>query len=137
MSQLPFIISLPTDSRKAAFAFYRDGLGLETVGEPDDDGIPEPLQIALNDRARVMLVPTVGFGWITGERGTAEPGTNECMLLLPVESDDEVDAVIERARRAGGEIVTEPDQQRWGYAGAFADLDGHLWMVRTGLQQAE
>ncbi len=56
------------------------------------------------------------------------------MLLLPKESDQEVDETIERARRAGAEIVTEPGEQRWGYAGAFAEPDGHLWMVRTGLQ---
>ncbi len=33
--------------------------------------------------------------------------------------------------------MTEPNEQRWGYAGAFADPDGHLWMVRTGSQIAE
>jgi predicted lactoylglutathione lyase len=134
MSERPFIVSLPTQSRRAAFEFYRDGMGFETVGELAADGIPEPLQIAISEHARIMLVPTVGFGWVTGEHQTAEPGTSECMLVLPVESDDEVDAVIERARRAGAEIVTEPGPQPWGYSGAFADLDGHLWMVRTGLQ---
>jgi uncharacterized protein len=24
-----------------------------------------------------------------------------------------------------------PGQQPWGYAGAFADPDGHIWMVRV------
>lgn len=37
----------------------------------------------------------------------------------------------ERARRAGATIVTEPGQRPWGYAGAFTDPDGHLWMVTT------
>ncbi|MFV2101912.1 hypothetical protein [Micromonospora sp. LOL_024] len=26
-------------------------------------------------------------------------------------------------------MVTEPGQQPWGYAGTFADPDGHLWMI--------
>ncbi|MDG4836313.1 hypothetical protein O7631_07275 [Micromonospora sp. WMMD967] len=30
---------------------------------------------------------------------------------------------------AGADVVTEPTTQPWGYAGAFADPDGHLWMV--------
>lgn len=84
-----------------------------------------------------MLVPTGGFEWITDGRDTAAPGQSEYMLVLPADSDDEVEKIIERARRAGADIVTEPGRQRWGYAGAFADLDGHLGMVRTGLQPAE
>lgn len=135
--ELPFIVSLPTRSRKDAFAFYQAGMGFQAVGEPDEDGIPEPLRFALADRAWIMLVPTVGFDWITDTRETAHPGHCECMLVLAVADETEVDTTIERARLAGAEIVTEPGRQRWGYAGAFADLDGHLWMVRAGLQQAE
>ncbi len=43
-----------------------------------------------------------------------------------------VDEIVERAHRAGAEIVTAPAQQPWGYAGAFVDPDGHLWMVSSG-----
>ncbi len=134
MSDLPFLISLPTADRKTAFEFYGACMGFRPEGEPDENGIPEPLQFALNENARIMLVPTVGFDWITDDRQPAPAGLSECMLLLPKESDQEVDETIERARRAGAEIVTEPGEQRWGYAGAFAEPDGHLWMVRTGLQ---
>lgn len=137
MSDLPFLISLPTTDRKTAFEFYGAGMGFRAEGEPDENGIPEPLQFALNENARIMLVPTVGFDWITGDRQPAPAGVSECMLLLAQDSDEDVDATIERARRAGAEIVTEPGEQRWGYAAAFADLDGHLWMVRTGWQTAE
>lgn len=43
---------------------------------------------------------------------------------------DEVDAVLKEAERAGGRIVREASDQFWGgYAGCFADLDGHLWEV--------
>lgn len=34
-------------------------------------------------------------------------------------------------REAGASIVTEPGQQPWGFAGAFADPDRHIWMVRA------
>jgi uncharacterized glyoxalase superfamily protein PhnB len=40
-----------------------------------------------------------------------------------------VDDLLERARHAGAEIVTAPEQLPWGYTGAFCDPDGHVWMV--------
>ncbi|MEV7329531.1 VOC family protein [Micromonospora sp. NPDC093244] len=37
--------------------------------------------------------------------------------------------LIPSGRAAGAEVVTEPAAQPWGYAGIFADPDGHLWTV--------
>jgi glyoxalase/bleomycin resistance protein/dioxygenase superfamily protein len=42
-----------------------------------------------------------------------------------------VDEAIQRAQVAGADVITPPGQQPWGYAGAFADPDGHIWMVRS------
>ena len=36
---------------------------------------------------------------------------------------------MRRAQDAGAEIVIEAGNQKWGYAGAFADPDGHMWQV--------
>jgi predicted lactoylglutathione lyase len=121
----PVIVSLPIADRQASFRFYGEGLGFEAIGEPASDGVPEPLQFALNDGVRLMLVPRGGFGWVIGDHEVAEPGHSECVLNL----EGDVDETIERARRAGGRIVAEPEQQPWGYVGTFADPDGHLWMV--------
>jgi catechol 2,3-dioxygenase-like lactoylglutathione lyase family enzyme len=65
------VVSLPIADRRTSFAFYRDGLGFAAVGEPWEDGIPEPLQFALNDGVRVMLIPTGGFDRITGDHQVA------------------------------------------------------------------
>jgi uncharacterized protein len=130
MRPTPIVVSLPIEDRRASFAFYRDGLGLEAVGEPAQDGVPEPLQFELNDGLRILLAPTRGFGWALGGRAVAQPGHSECVLGLPAETDLGVDELMERARHAGAEIVTEAGEQPWGYAGAFADPDGHVWMVR-------
>jgi uncharacterized protein len=132
MSQAPLIVALPIADRRSSFAFYRDGLGFDAVGEPAEDGVPEPLQIVVNDGVRIMLVPTVGFGWITGDREVAPPGSSECVMNLVADSDGDVDATIRRAGAAGAAIVTEPGRQPWGYAGAFADPDGHVWLVSSG-----
>jgi predicted lactoylglutathione lyase len=124
-------VSLPTADRRTSFAFYAEGLGFDAVGELADDGVPEPLQFALNDGLRLMLIPTGGFGWVIGDREVAGRGQSECLLTLRAETDADVDVLVERARQAGAEVVTQPGQQPWGYAGAFADPDGHVWMVAS------
>ncbi|MER5332203.1 VOC family protein [Micromonospora sp. NPDC002717] len=129
MQYAPVVVSLPIADRPTSYRFYSEGLGLDAVGEPAEDGIPEPLQFALNDGLRVMLVPAGGFGWVIGRHEVARRGQSECVLSLPAATSAEADQLVERARAAGAEVVVEPGQQPWGYVGAFADPDGHLWMV--------
>ena len=131
MLRAPIVISLPIADRQTSFRFYTQGLGFEPVGEPASDGVPEPLQFALNDGARLMLVPTGGFGWVIGDHEVARPGHSECVLSLAVDTEAEVAEVVDRAHQAGATIVTAPGRQPWGYVGAFADPDGHLWMVTS------
>ena len=119
------VVSLPTADRRTSFEFYREVFGVDAVGELADDGIPEPLQFDLNDGMRLMFIPRVGFGWVTGDHEVAERGHSECLLSFAGDADE----LIARARAAGAEIVAEPAEQPWGYAGTFADPDGHLWMV--------
>ncbi|MGK5671461.1 VOC family protein [Micromonospora sp. URMC 106] len=129
MQYAPVVVSLPIADRPTSYRFYSDGLGLDAVGEPAEDGVPEPLQFAVNDGLRVMLVPTGGFGWVIGSHEIAPRGQSECVLSLPAATPEEATRLIERARAAGAEVVVEPEQRPWGYTGAFADPDGHLWMV--------
>ena len=45
-------------------------------------------------------------------------------------SESDVDAVFALAERAGARIAKPPQAAPWGgYAGYFADPDGHLWEV--------
>lgn len=124
------VISLPIADRTTSFAFYRDSLGFQAIGELADDGVPEPLQFAFGD-ARLMLVPTGGFGWVLGDREVAPRGLSECILSLGAATDADVDELVERARTAGAEVLSPPGSQPWGYAGTFADPDGHVWMVTS------
>lgn len=131
MSYQPVVVSLPIADRRASLRFYQEGLGLDPLGEPAEDGVPEPLQLALNDGVRLMLVPTGGFGWVIGDHEVAGRGSSECVLGLTAVDEAAVDELVERARRAGAEIVAPAGLQPWGYAGTFADPDGHLWMVAS------
>lgn len=131
MGLAPMIISLPIEDRQTSFRFYQEALGLEPVGEPADDGVPEPLQFVLADGVQLMLIPRGGFGWVVGGRSVAPPGTSECLLSFVAGSDADVDEIVSLAVRAGAGVVTEPGRQPWGYVGTFTDPDGHLWMVTT------
>ena len=66
-----------------------------------------------------------------GDHEVTPPGHSECILSVGAESERGVDDVVERAHQAGATIVTAPGPQPWGYSGAFADPDGHVWMVMS------
>jgi predicted lactoylglutathione lyase len=125
------IICLPIEDRPRSYAFYQEALGLKPVGEPDEDGIPEPLQFALADDVNLMLIPTGGFGWVLGDQPAAPTGQSECILSLRVDSEDAVDALAAQAIAAGAKEVTAPTRKPWAYLTTFTDPDGHLWMVDT------
>ena len=127
----PVVVSLPIADRRTSFDFYRHGLGFDVIGEPAEDGVPEPLQFMLNEGVRLMLVPVGGFGWVIGGHQVAQRGHSECVVSLSAGSPAGVDTLIKQAQQAGADIVTEPAQQPWGYAGAFSDPDGHVWMVTS------
>ena len=127
----PLLVCLPVADRGRAFAFYQQALGLEAIGELADDGVPEPLLFVVNAGVRLMLIPTVGFGWVVGEHDVAPPGSCECVLGITAASDIEVQEIVERARSAGASVATEPAPQPWGCAAAFSDPDGHVWTVTS------
>lgn len=75
MSSFCATLCLPTSDRARAHTFY-GALGLETPGQPAEDGAPEPLRVVVNEELAVMLIPRGGFGWVTSGRPTAEPDTD-------------------------------------------------------------
>ena len=121
-------VCLPIKDRLVSHAFYT-ALGFVTVGELGDDGLPEPLQFEISVGLRVMLIPSRGFGWVIGDRKRSPRDAHECLVVIGLATDAAVDELMRRAQDAGAEIVTEAGNQKWGYAGAFADPDGHMWQV--------
>ncbi|WP_082903741.1 VOC family protein [Devosia elaeis] len=126
-------ISLPIDSRRVAHDFYLNALGLRLVGEPDEDGMPEPLQFALGAETRLVLIPAGGFEWVIGANRLAPDGRSECLLTLEVASEDEVHRVFRNCVEAGATAINEPRQKDWGYVAMIADPDGHMWMIAANL----
>lgn len=60
----------------------------------------------------------------------AAPAFRGVALAWNCRSQAEVDSAIARARHAGGSVPKPAQKTFWGgYAGYFADPDGHLWEI--------
>lgn len=122
MQQSVSLITLGVSDHRRAKAFY-EALGWRPALEVEDTAFYQANGIVLALWGRDKLAADIGI---------ADDGARWSGITLAhnVESDAEVDAVIERARAAGAEIVREPSATFYGgYAGGFRDLDGHAWEV--------
>lgn len=124
------LITLGVDDLEKALKFYRDGLGLPTkgiVGKEFEHGAVAffDLQAGL----KLALWPREDLAHDTG-LSKHDHSPTEFSIGHNVSSRPEVDAVMERAKRAGARIVKPARDTFWGgYAGYFQDPDGHLWEI--------
>jgi catechol 2,3-dioxygenase-like lactoylglutathione lyase family enzyme len=78
--------------------------------------------------AILSLFPRSSAEEDSGIRFGAE--TSRVYLAYNTRSDAEVDAVLEQAEQAGGEIVKPAGRAFWGgWYGYFSDPEGNLWEV--------
>jgi uncharacterized protein len=113
MEQRISLVTLGVSELARARAFY-EALGWSGARQPDDE---------------VCFFQAGGmvFGLWTALGGHGAPGIE---LAHNVRSEDEVDAILEAAERAGGTIERPAARAEWGgWTGAFADPDGYVWEV--------
>ena len=124
------VLTLAVDDLERSVVFYRDGLGFPTagiVGREFEHGAVAFFD--LEGGLKLALWPRASLAWDSGLTAGAASST-EMSLGHNVDSRESVDAVMLRARTAGARIVKEAGDAFWGgYAGYFADPDGHLWEV--------
>lgn len=124
------VLTLGVEDLERALVFYRDGLGLPTegiVGTEFEHGavaffdLQAGLKLAIWRRADLAHEAKVA---------QSPPSPTEMTIGHNVASKQEVDQVMEQARRAGA-VVTDPAHDTFwgGYSGHFMDPDGHLWEI--------
>lgn len=117
------MITLGVRDLASAVKFYEEGLGF-----PRMDSAPEVAFFTLNG----TWLGLYGRDALA-EDATVSPegrGFESFALAHNVESEAEVDAVMDQAVRAGAELVKPPRKVFWGgYSGYFKDPEGHLWEV--------
>jgi len=124
------LITLGVDHLEQAVAFYRDGLGWETdgiVGKEFEHGAVAFFE--LEGGLRLALWPRASLAHDSGvPQGSLN--STEFALAHNVSAKEEVDDIMEKALKAGARMVKPAaDTFYGGYAGYFADPDGHLWEV--------
>jgi len=124
------VLTLGVDDLERALRFYRDGLGLPTegiVGREFEHGAVAFFD--LQSGLRLALFAREDIAHDAGVPRTDRSAT-EFTLGHNVTSEAEVDAVMNQALSAGAKLVKRAQPTFWGgYAGYFADPDGHLWEV--------
>src|SRR4051794_8243531 len=139
------VITLAVRDLEASLAFYRDGLGLQTSGiigtEFKGDAthasgsavmfeLENGLILALYARADLALDANEPTGIPGSTGGTGGTGSTEFSIGHLVQSKEEVDALLARAKAAGATVTEAPYERPWGiYSGYFKDPDGHLWEI--------
>jgi uncharacterized protein len=124
------VLTLGVDDLERSLTFYRDGLGFPTegiIGEEFEHGavaffnLQSGVQLAIFKRKDIAHDAKM--------LATAASPT-EFTIGHNVRSKEEVDAIMEQAKRAGATITVPAHDAFWGgYSGYFQDPDGHLWEV--------
>lgn len=124
------LITIGVDDLEKSLQFYRDGLGLPTqgiVGTEFEYGAVAFFELQAG--LKLAIWPRTSISHDTGIP-TGPPTPTEFAFGHNVSSKEEVDAVMEQARRAGAVIIKKAQDTFWGgYAGYFEDPDRHLWEI--------
>jgi predicted lactoylglutathione lyase len=117
------LITLGVADVTRARAFY-EALGFKAAKASQESVAFMPaggVVIALWGRASLAEDATVA---------DTKPGFSGVALAHNARSEADVDKAIEEAVAAGAKLIKPAQKTFWGgYAGYFADLDGHLWEV--------
>ncbi|MCR1954552.1 VOC family protein [Clostridioides mangenotii] len=125
------IICLGVRNMEKAVVFYRDVLGFETNEKENN-----PKVIFFNTSGtKLELYPIDLLAEDISKENPPKFGTGfgGITLAYNAKKKEEVDSIVELARKAGAKIVKEPQEVFWGgYHAYFSDLDGYYWEVAWG-----
>jgi uncharacterized protein len=124
------LLTIGVDDVERSFAFYKNGLGLPTrgiVGREFEHGTAAFFDLQGGVKLAIFLRDDLAHDAGVGK---TPPSATEFSIGHNVRREQEVDAVMMQAVQAGATVVKPAQKTFWGgYAGYFADPDGHLWEV--------
>lgn len=123
MEQRLSLVTLAVEDLESTTAFYEDGLEWELGFSNEEVSFFQLNGIVLSLFRRDRFAEELGVS-----EDELEPGGTA--LAYNVRAKEEVDAVVELFREAGGRVLVEPREAEWGgYSGYVADPEGHRWEV--------
>ncbi len=127
MALTTFVPSLTVSNMERSIRFYEDALGfVVTFAMPGPDGAPVHAGLE-NGTASLMLGVPMTESAPLADRSSPGQGVN---LYVGVAASDDIDALFERAKRAGATVVQEPTDEFWGDRDwSVADPDGYVITV--------
>lgn len=124
------VITLGVDDLERSLLFYRDGLGLPTkgiVGQEFEHGAVAFFDLQAGVKLAIWNRKDIAYDTKINQ---IVPSPTEFTIGHNVGSKEEVDRVMEQARKANATITVPPHDTFWGgYSGYFQDPDGHLWEI--------
>lgn len=99
--------------------FYRS-LGFEINKNPQMLDKMVGIQIG---QTTVILIENNHFEKVSQQSVDMKP--NEVMISLGVQTNEEVDRLVNKVKEVGGTVVQEPTVSQGFYGAMFKDLDGH------------
>jgi uncharacterized glyoxalase superfamily protein PhnB len=124
------ILTIGVDTLERAYKFYHEGLGLASkgiVGTEFEHGAVAFFELA--GGVQLAMYERANLAW-DAQLPIQSASSTEFSIGHFVRNKEEVDEVMEQARKAGAKIVKPAQKTFWGgYGGYFQDPDGHLWEI--------
>lgn len=114
-------VNLPVKDLNRSKAFFTE-LGLAFFGQAEDMA-----SVIISEHTQVMLLTDTVFASYARNGVVDATASTEVILVLGVETRDQVDQLADRAEAAGGSPAGTPRDDGYRYQRGFTDLDGHHW----------
>ena len=116
-------LNLIVEDLKRAKMFF-EALGYSFNEQFTND---EAAAMVISETINVMLHTQESIKRFTRKELVDSKTQTEALIALQLDSKQEVDALIEKAIKAGANEYREADKYDFMYARTFEDLDGHIW----------
>jgi uncharacterized protein len=123
-------VNLPVKDLGRSSAFFTE-LGLPFFGQAGDMA-----SVVISEHTQVMLITERVFASYARHGIADATSGTEVILVLGVETREQVDELAGRAEAAGGSPVGTPRDDGYRYQRGFTDLDGHHWEVLCLIEPA-